>query len=858
MSRRLATAARARGLTVPLTASFGALALLVALMFSVQVLSLRALEAAAPAADTTRTLVVAAADTVLTAVLLALLAVYVRRRVLRPVQRVALAADRLADGDLETRVPVGGLGEIARLGAAFNTMAAALAARERDLAVQTERLQAILDHATTTISVKDRDGRYLLVNDTWRHATGLAGTDVIGRTDDELFPPEIAAGIRLTDLAVRRGGDPTAYERDGHPHQYVKFPLKDALGEVYAIGTIGIDVSDRNAALEEAVAASRAKSEFLATVSHELRTPLNGVLGMTELLLRSDLTAQQREYAQTAADSGETLLGVIDAILDFANVEAGRLELDHHEFDLRDAIEDTCELLAPQARAKGIELLAWIDDTVPVRVSGDRVRLRQVLTNLLSNAIKFTDDGEVTVRVRREGGRVRFDVTDTGIGVSPAALGRLFDAFAQADASTTRRYGGTGLGLAIARRLVELMDGEIDAVSTPGLGSTFTFTVRLLELPAPAAAPRYELPAGLQVLVVDDADAGRALLQAYLGVPCATATSAPDALTAMHAAARAGRPFDLVVADADLPGMDGAELARAIELAPSLRAARVVLVTASARGDGYWVPKPVRRSRLLTTVSDALRGEAALVPGVDAAAEPTVLVVDDDPVTQRVLETLVRERGFAVETAVTGREALTLCGLRRYALVLMDCQLPELDGYAATAAIRAREPRGPRLPIVAITAYATTGDRERCLAAGMDDYLAKPVRAERLDAVLSRWVSGPEPSSDPFGRLVDAARMRAFHVDYPELVDELVELFVQSTPPLLAELRASAAGGDRDAVRRAAHTLRGASQNVGAAFLARLASDIEATGEAEPAALDGLERVFGDTCDALRAALVEP
>ncbi|MDA0166786.1 response regulator [Solirubrobacter ginsenosidimutans] len=844
-----------------------------------------------------RMLILASGGALVCTLLLIALGIGLRRMVLLPVRRVAHAAEHVAFGRLDTRVPANGFGEIGQLGATFNTMAAALAEREGDLSVQTDRLQSILDYTTTTISVKDRDGRYLLVNDEWRRAMGQVGVEVFGRTDDELFAPEIAAAIRVTDLDILRSGEAAEFERDaateGRAFQLVKFPLKDAGGHVYATGTMGTDVSERKRALAEAVEASRSKSEFLANMSHEIRTPLNGVIGMTELLLGSDLSPQQRDYALTAASSSEALLDVINDILDFSKIEAGKLELDHHDFDLREAVEDTCEMLAPQAHGKNLELMAWIDADVATVVNGDRGRLRQVLTNLLSNAVKFTEAGEVTVRVRNEDAAVRFDVTDSGIGISRKAIERLFDSFAQADTSTTRRYGGTGLGLTISRQLVELMGGEISVVSTPGAGSTFSFTVQLGEPSSPHVARRTRsaLPEALHVLVVDDNATNRDIVEAYLeapGVTCATAAGATEALTAMHAAARNGEPFELVILDGQMPEMDGIELAQAISLAPSLRSTRLLMLTSTterrlaARDAGihHYLQKPVRRARLLETVAEAMGTLGAPGPVLPApahgAGKPTsssdaILVVEDNAVNQRVIEAMLGKRGYEVEIAVNGREALTMLTVRHYALVFMDCQMPEMDGYAATAAIRSRESDKTRLPIVAMTAHAMTGDRERCLAVGMDDYLSKPLRPEELDAVLARWLGtpggapeptpsrsvGPAPAGDPFEALLDDARMRIFRVDYPEIIDQLIELFVDSTPPLLGELRAGAESGDSEAVRRAAHRLKGSCQNIGAGFMAKLAADIEHSSTASPAALDGLQRVFEDTRDALRSALLD-
>ena len=477
---------------------------------------------------------------------------------------------------------------------------------------------------------------------------------------------------------------------------------------------------------------------------------------------------------------------------------------------------------------------------------------------------------------------MRFDVADTGIGIARNAVGKLFDSFAQADTSTTRRYGGTGLGLAISRQLVELMGGEISVSSAVGEGSTFSFTVRLDEpiMPRPAGRAR-RMPDTLKVLVVDDNATNRAIVEAYVcgpGVTVASAADGPEALSAMHAAAREGEPFELVVLDGQMPGMDGIELAQAISLAPSLRGAKAIMLTSTvdrrqaARDAGidHYLQKPVRRARLLETVAEAMGTEErrAEEPAAPITVKPqgdTILVVEDNAVNQKVIEAMLGKRGYRVELASNGREALSLLAVRSYGLVFMDCQMPELDGYAATAAIRSREAGDTRLPIVAMTAHAMKGDRERCIAAGMDDYLSKPLRPEELDALLERMLGAPvaeapavEPGSpNPFDALVDEARMRVFKVDYPEIIDQLIELFVESTPPLLDELRAGAEAGDGDAVRRTAHKLKGSCQNIGAGFMARLAQDLELAEAAEPAQLDGLDRVFADTRDALRAALAE-
>ena len=850
----------------------------------------------------------------LSALLLAGLAALLRRRVLRPVARVAAAAEELGAGRHETRVPDAGPREIALLGRTFNTMAAALAERERDLRVTNDRLQGILDHATTSISVRDRAGRYLVVNRRWAEITRIAEADALGRSDEELMGPEVAGPSRESDLLALRSGAAVEEEREvelnGERRVYavVKFPLLDDAGTPYAIATMSSDVTDYRRALAAAVEASRAKSEFLANMSHEIRTPLNGVIGMTELLLDTDLSEDQREYAGTAVGSGQALLEVINDILDFSKIEAGRLELDEEDFDLRETIEDTSAMLAAEAHGKGIELLTWVEDEVPGRMRGDRGRLRQVLTNLLSNALKFTHEGEVVVRARlerRDGdvATVRIDVADTGIGIAPEKLGHVFESFSQADTSTTRRYGGTGLGLAISRQLAEMMGGSVGAESAVGAGSTFHFTARLgvVEGDAPVRPAPVEALGGIRALVVDDNATNRRILESYLGdrgARVVASASGADALAVLRAAAGNGEPFELVVLDRNMPGMDGLELAAAIRRAPELRSAHLLMLTSSgdhrreAREAGveHMLTKPVRRARLLQAVAAALSRGVGSEAGAEAAAAPAgasgarVLVADDNAVNRLVIEGMLAARGIAVDTAEDGRHALERLQAGRHAAVFMDCQMPELDGYAATAAIREAEAAaggGGRVPIIAMTAHAMTGDRERCLAAGMDDYLAKPLRPGELDRVLREWVpdetaiaapadasiapagapapadpvtAPTDPPSAPTEGLLDEARMRLFRTSYADVSGRLADLFAEGTPELLDELRAAERARDRETLRRAAHKLKGSCQNMGAAFMATLAAELEG-GEAAPGTLEELAAAFPATREALRAAL---
>jgi two-component system, sensor histidine kinase and response regulator len=839
------------------------------------------------ATSSSRSVLLAAAGATGSALVLILLALYLRRSILMPVRRVALAARRLAGGRRDARVPLGGRGEVALLAASFNDMADALTAREEELRVASDRLDGILDHATALISVKDVDGRYLLVGHRWQEETGLSAETVLGRTEAELWPGRHAAPSRAADLQVIRTGELLEYEREAvsadgsRAYLTVKFPLKDAAGDVYAVATMATDVSDRNRALADAVEASRSKSEFLANMSHEIRTPLNGVIGMTELLLQTELAPEQREYAQTAASSGEALLGVINDILDFSKIEAGKLELDSHEFDLREAVEDVCEMLAPQAHGKGLELTAFIGDDVPSSVCGDRGRLRQVVTNLVSNAVKFTHRGDVSARVdvvQREAGEsvLRFEVADSGIGIESAKLDTLFESFSQADTSTTRRYGGTGLGLAISRQLVQLMGGDITVASEPGGGSTFVFTLRFPEGLPIARRGAVEVPEGLKVLVVDDNATNRAIVEAYLGssgARCDQAVSGAEALTLMHAAAREGAPFEVVVLDAQMPEMDGLDLAAAIGKAPSLRGARLVMLTSTGDHRGRarelgieaYLTKPVRRGRLLATVADQASEPAPAAAARATAAEGLrVLVAEDNPVNQLVIETMLFKRGFTVDIAGDGAEALAKLAHGRYAAVFMDCQMPNVDGYEATGRIRSQERGDERLPVIAMTAHAMAGDRERCLAAGMDDYLSKPLRPEALDEVLERWlgVAVAEPADEDaadreeaIDALIDSARMRTFREDYPDIVDQLLRLFLDSTPELLEELHAAVDSADAAELKRAAHKLKGSCQNIGATFMATLCVSLERDDVDAAATLAELDDAFASTEAALRREL---
>ena len=755
---------------------------------------------------------------------------------------------------------------------------------EEALRRQTALLESMLDSMGEGLVVCDTAGKFVVFNRVAERITGIGATP--GGVEQwpatyGVFLPDTVTPFpaeELTLVRAARGEESTDVEqflRNSRVPQGVFAsvtgrPWRDAEGALLGGIVVFRDITERKrveaerrrieeelrVAKEAAEAASRDKSDFLARMSHEIRTPMNGVIGMLDLILRTELDDRQRDLAGIARGSAETLLRLLNDILDFSRIEANRLEFESVAFSLREMVGDVMKSVAPLGHAKGLELAHHVAPAVPDTWLGDPGRLRQILVNLVGNAIKFTARGEIVVRVEpetadeREDGKVlRFSVADTGIGIPGDKLGKIFAAFSQADTSTTRRFGGTGLGLAIAARLVELMAGTIWVESEVGRGSTFYFTVPLPlhaeSILSPPAVPDLQ---DLSVLVVDDNAVNRRILSELLaswGLRPAMAASGAEALTELRRAAEEGEPHSLVVLDFMMPDLDGVTVAEQIRRDPVLAGAIILMLSSADRplaaerckelGIALCLVKPIKESELLEALVAALGTAGApvrtvVVPAaLDADSQPLrVLVAEDNPVNQRVVKAILELRGHTPLLAANGREALSAWERQSFDIVLMDVQMPEMDGFQATAAIRAREEStGAHVPIVALTAHALQGDRERCLAAGMDGYLAKPIHSEELIELVERLAarpgSGGAPRRPGGGSAIAGKDVRAHR-------KELDDLFVADAARLRDDIGDAIARRDGPALQAAAHSLRGSAGHFAAHRTEELAARLEQSG----------------------------
>ncbi|MEU2744901.1 response regulator [Streptomyces collinus] len=797
--------------------------------------------------------------------------------------------------------------------------------REEALRLLQDQARSVIETARDAFVSIDEDGLVIDWNLSAEKLFGFSHHEAMGRPLTETIIPERYHAAHQAGLQrVLAGGEShvlggqvelTARHRDGHeiPVELAVWRLKSAKARCF--NAFIRDISERKqaeAALAEArdqaIAASQAKSQFVASMSHEIRTPMNGVIGLSELLLGTEQDAEQRRYAEGIHAAGTALLTLINDILDFSKLEAGKLELDEVAFSPQVLVEEVVSLVAQTTQAEGLELLSDCHPDLPAMVLGDSGRLRQILLNLASNAVKFTEAGEVVLRARPAPARppaeqapwLRFEVADTGIGIATADQERMFDAFSQADASTTRRYGGTGLGLAICRRITEAMGGSIGVTSRPGQGSTFSFCVpvRAPDAPElPPAPPHPDILRGMRVLVVDDNDTNRLILDTQLRrwhIGPTMVAGGPQALVALHEAEAAGRPFTLAIVDMYMPDMDGLELARRITTDQSLARVQLLLLTSGtqppaaelhAAGIARSLSKPVHQSQLLDALVELTTRTSPVAASAPAAPAPTapepahrghLLLVEDNEINQMVAQGLLTRLGYSTDIAADGAQALLMTQEHSYQAVLMDCQMPQMDGYTATRELRRREGDHGHLPVIAMTAGALAEDREKCTAAGMDDYISKPVSADELERALARWVhtappqagnaAPPQAGNDDLRvsieQRLDELRGAGSPAEH-ELVDRLVDHFLVRAPEMTSALFHALDRHDSQEIADQAHSLRGAAGNIGAVGLAARCQELEeharsgeptSLAEAAPRLQDELDR----TCRTLETVRCHP
>jgi PAS domain S-box-containing protein len=770
-------------------------------------------------------------------------------------------------------------------------------------------LDAFLENIPDRVYFKDLESRFIRISRSKAITLGLDRPEqAIHKTDADHFHSAHASRALADEQEIIRTGKPIVSKEeevvwpDGHSTWVLanKAPLRNRQGHI--VGTMGIshDITERklaerevaakaaelalaNAALERlaeaAKAASQAKGDFLANMSHEIRTPLNGIIGMTELALETELTREQREYIETVKLSSDSLLNVINDILDFSKIEAGKMDLEEIEFDLHDCIEGALKTLALRADEKGLELLCEVAPEVKETLVGDPGRVRQILINLIGNAVKFTSEGEVGLKVHAEliedkYVTLHFTVSDTGVGIAPAKVKSIFESFSQADTSTTREFGGTGLGLTISQRLVEMMGGRIWVESEVGVGSRFHFTARLRSdvVQHPAQGPvDTEILRGVKVLIVDDNRTNRRILNGMLGrwgMNPSDASDGEQALQVLSAAQAGDEAFDLVLTDMHMPKMDGFAFVEKINQNPGLCTATIMMLTSGGqRGDAArcgamsiaaYLLKPVRKTELREAIVRVLsaRGRSRAVPLASGSQQKPaaaavsqrrleILLVDDIVVNQNLAKRLLEKRGHQVVVSSSGREALAALEKRTFDLVLMDVQMPDMDGLEATRLIREREKfSGEHQLVIAMTALVIKGDRERCLESGMDGYLSKPIRIQELDDVLNRCAAGAPREDSPAPEALEPQTLPVSKHELLERIDgdldllsELLELFRSDYPAQLRVLRQAAADKDASTLQGVGHALKGSLANLAAPNASKIAAELETMGRSGELAL---------------------
>ncbi len=752
-----------------------------------------------------------------------------------------------------------------------------------------ERFKTFMNNSPTVAFIRDDRHRYTFINKTFEKRFRVKAENLLGKTDFEWLSEAAARESQRTNKKVINNGEivkltEKVIKKDGSEDYWllVKFPIVNPGGKNY-VGGMAIDVTESKnlekelkEARDTALESVRTKSEFLANMSHEIRTPMNGVLGMTEIILETNLDDEQRDYALTIQSSADSLLRIINDILDFSKIEAGKIVFENIEFNLRSTVENIAAMFAEETHRKGLEIISLVEMNVPTGLIGDPGRLKQVLINLVGNAIKFTDEGSVYIKVGKVSETdthtaLQFDITDTGIGINPGSQKYLFQAFTQADGSMTRKYGGTGLGLAISQQLVEMMNGEISVKSEIGNGSTFTFTAHF-EKQSTAVVVKIEpirTLKNLRALIVDDNATNREIISHQIHsweMVGSEADGADAAMKLLEQANALGKPFDLVFLDLMMPDVGGFELANMIRANKNLAHTKLILMPSfGKRGhaqdalkagiDAYLV-KPIRQADVFDCVAtvmgkatDTNRKEKSVEKLITRHTlseqrftdEVRILLAEDNPVNRKVTENQIKFLGYKFETVSNGLEVLEALKRQRYSLILMDCQMPEMDGYEAAAEIRRNEAVGQHIPIIAITANALLGEKEKCFAAGMDDYLSKPFKKEELNKTIKRWATKAEI---PQSVSVEASPVKSAIYDFlpqvseklyelkgevgEEMVDMIVSLFVEDSFLRLKKMHTLMNAEDLQGITDEAHSLRGSALNIGAENVANLCAELEA------------------------------